>query len=421
MYFFPLYSELAAATVDGSYGVMSSFRPSNSAKLYASPEDMKTVGYRSRSLPTHTTRCHVRKSHSLRTTNNTTFKPLNNQQNVNNAVSNNNQVNNNQSANNQYAQPLKTNRSHSTIGIRERKKKGISTSSSITNLSSVANNNTGNTVVAANTAPPIPEPDYSLSESENDEGEEETDDDGESEIAKELEKAAAREKLESTRETSGNSNTSGSSSSGSSSLPHSFSVEEIQKVRTQLKSSKSHPNDFLLQQTQQSLAEDGDNSSSGVSSDQDVPVGPPTGFDDTTARNLANEAAQHPTTVLSSVASVEKEANPKRTGYGGSGLLTRHAVSLAQLPPPIEADAEEQSNDLFVPPPPEFNAGPSAGNGDELVFAPPPQFCDNKQQAQQQQQQPQPQQQQNRVKIIGAIPKVTNNQVKASGGRLHNQ
>lgn len=403
--------ELAAATADGGYGVMSSFRPSNSAKLYASPEDMKTVGYRSRSLPTHTTRCHVRKSHSLRTTNNTTFKPLNNQQNVNNTVSNNNQVNNNQSANNQYAQPLKTNRSHSTAGVRERKKKAIGTSSSITNLSSVANNNAGNTVT--NAAPPIPEPDYSLSESDNDEGEEETDDDGESEIAKELEKAAAREKLESTRETSGNSNTSGSSSSGSSSLPHSFSVEEIQKVRTQLKSSKSHPNDFLLQQTQQSLVEDGDNSSSGVSSDQDVPVGPPTGFDDTTARNLANEAAQHPTTVLS-VTSVEKETNPKRTSYGGSGLLTRHAVSLAQLPPPIEADVEEQSNDLFVPPPPEFNAGPSAGSGDELVFAPPPQFCDNKQQ-------PQQQQQQNRVKIIGAIPKVTNNQVKASGGRLHNQ
>ncbi|XP_029055019.1 SH3 and multiple ankyrin repeat domains protein 1 isoform X2 [Osmia bicornis bicornis] len=409
--------ELAAATADGSYGVMSSFRPSNSAKLYASPEDMKTVGYRSRSLPAHTTRCHVRKSHSLRTPNNTTFKPLNNQQAVNNTVSNNNQVNNNQSANNQYAQPLKTNRSHSTAGIRERKKKVIGTSSSITNLASVANNNTGNTV--ANAAPPIPEPDYSLSESENDEGEEETDDDAESEIAKELEKAAAREKLESTKETSGNSNTSGSSSSGSSSLPHSFSVEEIQKVRTQLKSSKSHPNDFLLQQTQQSLVEDGDNSSSGVSSDQDVPVGPPTGFDDTAARNLANETTQHSSTVLS-VSSGEKETNPKRSSYAGSGLLTRHAVSLAQLPPPIEADAEEQSSDLFVPPPPEFNAGPSAGNADELVFAPPPQFCDNKQQQSQQQQQQQ-QQQQNRVKIIGAIPKVTNSQVKASGGRLHNQ
>lgn len=45
-------------------------------------------------------------------------------------------------------------------------------------------------------------------------------------------------------------------------LPHSFSVEEIQKVKTQLKSSKSYPNDFSQ--------EDGDNSSSGVSSDQDT-------------------------------------------------------------------------------------------------------------------------------------------------------
>lgn len=412
----PSLLELAAATTDGGYGVMSSFRPSNSAKLYASPEDMKTVGYRSRSLPAHTTRCHVRKSHSLRTTNNTTFKPLNNQQpqNANAVVGKTNLIQNNQSANNQYAQPLKTNRSHSTAGTRERKKKNIPSSASVTNLSSISNS--GGSAVTV-TAPPIPEPDYSLSESENDEGEEETDDEAESEIAKELEKAAAREKLESTRETSGNSNTSGSSSSGSSSLPHSFSVEEIQKVKTQLKSSKSHPNDFLLQQTQQSLAEDGDNSSSGVSSDQDVPVGPPTGFDDTAAKNLANETGQHPTTVLSTVAGLEKESNPKRIGYAGSGLLTRHAVSLAQLPPPIEADAEEQSNDLFVPPPPEFNAGPSAGNPDELVFAPPPQFCDNKQQSQQ----PAQQQSQNRVKIIGAIPKVTSNQLKASAGRLHNQ
>ncbi|XP_015593339.1 SH3 and multiple ankyrin repeat domains protein 1 isoform X3 [Cephus cinctus] len=365
--------ELAAASsAESGYGVMSSFRPSNSAKLYASPEDMKTVGYRSRSLPAHSNRSHVRKSHSLRAPNSTTFKSTG-QQSGNN---NNNNNNNNQLTNNQYAQPLKTNRSHSTAGMRERKKKGMTSSSSATNLS----------------APPIPEPDYSLSESENDET------DGESEIAKELEKAAAREKLESAKETSGNSNTSGSSS-GSSSLPHSFSVEEIQKVRTQLKSSKSHPNDFLLKQTQQ-LVEDGDNSSSGVSSDQDVPVGPPTGFDDT-----RNENNPHQPVVATPT---DKENNPKRMNYS-SGMLTRHAVSLAQLPPPIEADAEEQNNDLFVPPPPEFNAGPSSGgnNADELVFAPPPQFCDNRQQ--------------NRVKIIGAIPKVGNSQVKPPSGRLHSQ
>ncbi|XP_018043940.1 PREDICTED: uncharacterized protein LOC108684226 isoform X4 [Atta colombica] len=411
--------ELAAATVDGVYGVMSSFRPSNSAKLYASPEDMKTVGYRSRSLPAN--RPHLRKSHSLRgTPSSTTFKSTGSQQALNTNINMNNNGNSNNSINNQYAQPLKTTRSHSTAGIRERKKKTVvSTSSSVTNLSSIVSGANG-TPTPPSSAPPIPEPDYSLSESENDEGEDETDEEGESEIAKELEKAAAREKLEATRETSGNSNTSGSSSSGSGSLPHSFSVEEIQKVRTQLKSSKSHPNDFLLQQTQQSLVEDGDNSSSGVSSDQDVPVGPPMGFDDTAARNLANqESNQHSIpggTLLTGVNPIEKESNQtKRPGYGGSGLLTRHAVSLAQLPPPIEADAEEQNNDLFVPPPPEFNAGPSAGGQDQevVVFAPPPQFCDNKQQTQQQQTIAQ-----NRVKIIGAIPKVAGNQMKASGGRL---
>ncbi|XP_046745294.1 SH3 and multiple ankyrin repeat domains protein 3 isoform X8 [Diprion similis] len=349
--------ELAAATPESVYGIMSSFRPTNSAKLYASPEDTKTVGYRSRSLPAHSARPHVRKSHSLRTPNNSTFKPPG--------------QSNNQLTKNQYAQPLKTNRSNNTTGPRDRKKKsGMTTSSSATNLA----------------APPIPEPDYSLSESENDET------DGESDIAKALEKAAVREKMESAKETSGNSNDSGSSS-GSSSIPHSFSVDEIQKVRTQLKSSKSYPNDFLLQQTQQ-LMEDGDNSSSGVSSDQDVPVGPPTGFDDS-----RNENNTHPMPA-------DKESNPKRMSYS-SGMLTRHAVSLAQLPPPIEAEADEQNNDLFVPPPPEFNAGPSTGSSDEPVFAPPPQFCDNRQQ--------------NRVKIVGAIPKVGNNQVKPPSGRLHSQ
>lgn len=339
---------------------MSSFRPTNSAKLYASPEDAKTVGYRSRSLPGHSARPHVRKSHSLRASNNSTFKPPSQC--------------GGQPAGNQYAQPLKTGRSHGILGPAGRKKKpNVQTSSSTTNLA----------------APPIPEPDYSLSESENDET------DGESEIAKELEKAAARDKLESAKETSGNSNTSGSSS-GSSSIPHSFSVDEIQKVRTRLKSSKSYPNDFLLQQTQQ-LMEDGDNSSSGVSSDQDVPVGPPTGFDDSRNENNAHTGTP---------AAPDKENNPKRMSYS-SGMLTRHAVSLAQLPPPMEADAEEQGSDLFVPPPPEFTAGPSTGNGDELVFAPPPQFCDNRQQS--------------RVRIVGAIPKVGINQVKPPSGRLHSQ
>lgn len=63
------------------------------------------------------------------------------------------------------------------------------------------------------------------------------------------------------------------SSSGSSSIPHSFSVEEIQKGRSLLKSSKSYPDDFLKKSkdTEVGALEDGDNSSSGVSSDQEVP------------------------------------------------------------------------------------------------------------------------------------------------------
>lgn len=220
---------------------MSSFRPSNSAKLYASPEDMRTVGYRPRSLPTHSARSHVRKSHSLRTQNGgTSFKAPTGQQITN---SNGNDIittnsNGLPTGSNQYAQPLKTGRSHSTAGIvRGRKKKNImSTSSSATNLSTTTNGGGAN---GPNSGPPIPEPDYSLSESENDDDEDLTDEGDQSEIAKELENAVAREKLESTKETSGNSNASGgsgsSSSSVSGSLPHSFSVDEIQNVRKQLK------------------------------------------------------------------------------------------------------------------------------------------------------------------------------------------
>lgn len=64
------------------------------------------------------------------------------------------------------------------------------------------------------------------------------------------------------------------SSSGSNSIPHSFSVEEIQKTRLQLKSSKSYPDDFFKKQNaageKMEAVEDGDNSSSGVSSDQEI-------------------------------------------------------------------------------------------------------------------------------------------------------
>nr|CAD7398680.1 unnamed protein product [Timema cristinae] len=144
-------------------------------------------------------------------------------------------------------------------------------------------------------------------------------------------------------------------------------VEEIQKVRTQLKSSKSYPNDFLAMNN----PEDGDNSSSGVSSDQDVPVGPPTGFDDgrSSEGSGGSEGAQ---------SDLLKPQNPVRQKPSlAGGMLTRHAVSLAQLPPPLEGEGEGEG-ELVVPPPPEF-LGAAGNNGTtEEVLAPPPQFCDNR-------------------------------------------
>ncbi|XP_044255873.1 SH3 and multiple ankyrin repeat domains protein 3 isoform X3 [Tribolium madens] len=308
--------------------VISSFKPTVNAKLYASPEDMKTVGYRSKSLPSHSSRPpHVRKSHSMRT-NYSTFKPI--------VVSS--------PSSNPYAQPMRASRSHSSVGVRERRRK-----------TSSGGKSPGN-------APPIPEPDYSCSESERE---------SEEEIKEHI--VGAR------LENSGNSNTSGSSS-GSSSMPHSFSVEEIQKGKSLLKSSKSYPEDFLKKQNEVAI-EDGDNSSSGVSSDQEVPTGAETTVQDHNSMTLPSSKTQrqHP------------------------GLLSRHAVSLAQLPPPLEGDGDEK-DEFCLPPPPEFGGGNSncGEQGGEAVLAPPPQFSDNRQVT--------------RVRIVGAVPKGPKKQ-----GRLHSQ
>ncbi|PNF35049.1 hypothetical protein B7P43_G09455 [Cryptotermes secundus] len=366
------------ATGDGE--VMSSFRPANSAKLYASPEDVKSVGYRSRSLPVHSARPQVRKSHSLRSSA-TSFKPSS-------PLANSGSYSTTASTNsNPYAQPFRG-ATHSHINVnssstncdsiklrnKAKKKSGFTTSSSAANLSSLSVG-----------PPPIPEPDYSLSESEG-ESEGEGGGRGRSQAVPQSVVVAAAEMSE-------NSNASGSSSS-SGTMPHSFSVEEIQKVRTQLKSSKSYPNDFLLLNAD--TGEDGDNSSSGVSSDQDVPVGPPTGFDDGRSSEGSGGSApdekgvkgpdfQKQTSVMVTVPS-----GRQRTAISG-GILTRNAVSLAQLPPPLERDGEAEG-ELVVPPPPEFLGASSNGSGGpEEVLAPPPQFCDNRLVT--------------RVRIVGAVPK----------------
>ncbi|XP_028173315.1 SH3 and multiple ankyrin repeat domains protein 3 [Ostrinia furnacalis] len=97
-------------------------------------------------------------------------------------------------------------------------------------------------------APPIPEPDYSMSESDEEE-------------------PKPKSEPPPPAETSANSNASGSSS-GSSSMQHSFSVDEIQKIRTRLKSSRSCGDELGAER------DDADNSSSGVSSDQEAHARP---------------------------------------------------------------------------------------------------------------------------------------------------
>lgn len=90
-------------------------------------------------------------------------------------------------------------------------------------------------------------------------------------------------------------------------------------------------------------------------------------------------------------------------------MLKRHAVSLAQLPPPIENENDEKE-EFCLPPPPEFGEN-TTSFAEEIVVAPPPQFSDNRQVT--------------RVRIVGAVPKGTTAplvaQPKAKPGRLHSQ
>ncbi|XP_071056645.1 SH3 and multiple ankyrin repeat domains protein 2 isoform X3 [Onthophagus taurus] len=350
-------------------GIISSFKPTVSAKLYASPEDMRTVGYRSRSLPAHVTRTHVRKAHSMRT-HPSTFKPTT--ATLSGSMTTGTRTN-------PYAQPIRASRSHSSAGSKERKKR------THTPKATPLNQGLTSSGVAP---PPIPEPDYSCSDSER----------SDEEDVKDMTKLASRLNQIQLQpvENSGNSNTSGSSS-GSSSLPHSFSVEEIQKGRSLLKSSKSYPDDFLKKkEIEMGVLEDGDNSSSGVSSDQEVPSA--------TTGDL-NERISHDQ-------SIHSTTKTQRPQIG----LTRHAVSLAQLPPPLEAETEEKE-EFCLPPPPEFgehHGGGVVSDVPEAVLAPPPQFSDSRQVT--------------RVRIVGAVPKGAGPQVLAKSsqpkmkqGRLHSQ
>lgn len=112
------YDNLTSCDVVNEESVVSSFRPTASAKLYASPEDMKSVGwvettkrfcqcesvtirsrYRSKSLPSNS-KAQVRKSQSMRTA--SSFKPTS--------------TSTPPTKNTTYAQPFRPSRSHSSAG-----------------------------------------------------------------------------------------------------------------------------------------------------------------------------------------------------------------------------------------------------------------------------------------------------------------
>lgn len=325
------------SVVGGNAQVESSFRPAANAKLYASPIDIKPVGFRSRSLPSHSARPHVRKSQSLRTPATGPVVRHDPQQPTS-------FFGNSGGNGNQYAQPINLLRSNSNEAKRR-----------------------DEVLKGSNNQPPIiPEPDYSLSESSAGESDNENGTSRNNHVVRlrVTQQPVTQPQQMQQAETSG-------SSSGSGSMPHSFSVDEIQKVRTSLKSSKSYPNDFSAKKKVSIIApedEDCDNSSSGVSSDQEIPQ--------------------------------------RQNTHGEERNLARHAVSLAQLPPPVE-NAEESS--LVLPPPPEFEvvAHQGAPVADTVVLAPPPQFSDFSRH-----------QHANRVRIVGAVPK---NAQKSKQGRLHSQ
>ncbi|XP_063375049.1 protein shank [Cydia amplana] len=279
----------------------SSFRPTDSAKLYASPRDLGPVAYRQAAPPT------VRKSASLRS----------------------------------WAGPA---RAHSAE-----------------EAAHYAQPFNAHGVVRQNStpAPPIPEPDYSMSESDD-------------ETPKPKEPPA---------ETSANSNASGSSS-GSSSMQHSFSVDEIQKIRTRLKSSKSCGDELSAER------DDGDNSSSGVSSDQEAQAKPPrrdkvsfcssvqvkssndvisTEPVHSSSESLATPPAmqrhnsltrKRATAALLRGAVGRGKSAAERLGVDpekAPGRRGRAAVSLAELPPPPEEPAGAPDSAPVLAPPPQFS------------------------------------------------------------------
>lgn len=160
---------------------------------------------------------------------------------------------------------------------------------------------------------------------------------------------------------------SGSSSGSGGSIPHSFSVDEIQKMRVKLKSSKSYPNELLLNQqsdgnavkktddnrqqqpskilTKDRLAanhDECDNSSSGVSSDQEVTA--------SNVKTVANKTTTMTTTInnLNKIISTNAVESSKQHGILKATTMTT-TTSMANKNPTTIKNASTNSSTAAVP------------------------------------------------------------------------
>lgn len=184
-------------------------------------------------------------------------------------------------------------------------------------------------------------------------------------------------------------------------MQHSFSVDEIQKIRTRLKSSKSCGDELGTAER-----DDGDNSSSGVSSDQEAQAKPQPRRDkvsfcsSVTVKSSNDVISTEP--VHSSSESLATPPPPMQrhnsltrkrataallrgvAGAGGAGrgrsAAERLGVDVAKAPGRARAAALLQA----LPPPPE--EPPGAADAGAPLLAPPPQFSD-------------------RVRVVAALPK----------------
>ncbi|XP_039955775.1 uncharacterized protein LOC120771707 isoform X1 [Bactrocera tryoni] len=271
---------VTSAAIDG---IQSSFNPLTNAKIYASPQELRNV-----------MAWKLRQSQENRQSQNDQQQqhqsPAPNTQVTSSPQAGSNPSTQAQKSSSQYAQPTTSQVMLQQPQLLEKTHYDAGQQNGNSEICTTNNNNN----IGAGHAPPIPEPDYSFSESD--------DEDENSILVARNTKLNEKITLVDIADTSGNSQASGSST-GSTSISHSLSVDEIQRVRSNLKQSKSSPNGFLKSENPQRpvagapgqnqsagitaedqknnnknndqpvnevIGEEGDNSSSGVSSDQEV-------------------------------------------------------------------------------------------------------------------------------------------------------